>query len=685
MRKFLLLLLFASPSVGFAECVRSIADGLRLHAESCVRPVPFVVTGRVCVCSRRSVTLVDGAAGAEIIYFDQPLPTLLVRRGDVVRAHGLLTVAPDGTPRFEGVVDNVLRDDPLPSPTPVKGAEITDGSRLFTFVRTRGVITSVIEDEIAPTMAWLTLRTPSAAVTVAARSEWRTYGELRKLLDAEVEIAGFVKPATGWRRNIGPWLLPTEDDALDVIAPPPHDPFAAPPLTDASPAHRQRIQGRVVAASRNRVFLRSPRGRLVAVHPMPGEPRPHVGERATAAGFAELDPFHVRLAEAFVRIDGAEDGQDEAATTVTAEQLFTDGHGNDKVNTARNGQIVRLVGTIASPADAAAADGTVRLTCGTRHVEVDLSGLGGGLPPVPAVGSTVAVTGLCLAEFENVSTVTIFPRFRRFLIVPRRVGDLAVLATPPWWTPARLLALVFALAALIVAAAAWCVLLNVQARRRGNALYDERIAHALAEQKVEERTRLAVELHDSISQMLTGVALQLDGGETAAASRMLGACRGELRRCLWDLRSRSFEERDLTEAIQRTLAPHLSGAEARVRFNVPRERLSETTTHAILRIVRELAVNAIRHGGARHVKVAGEYHAGVISFSVQDDGCGFSPEGAPGPESGHFGLLGVRERIEAFDGTLEAHSAPGEGARFVITLHEDTQTDETENQGTDRR
>jgi len=211
-------------------------------------------------------------------------------------------------------------------------------------------------------------------------------------------------------------------------------------------------------------------------------------------------------------------------------------------------------------------------------------------------------------------------------------------------------------------------MLKRKSEKRGKELYEEKIDHAPAEQKVEERTRLAIELHDSVSQTLTGVALQLDGGEIETAKTMLASCRGELRRCLWDLRSRTFEEKDMTEAITRTSTPHLNGCAATVRFNVPRERLSESLTHAILHIVRELVVNAIRHGQAQHIKIAGEMHDNTVSFSVTDDGHGFDQATAHGPEEGHFGLRGIRERIDGFNGELKIESSPGNGAKFTMTL-----------------
>ena len=88
----------------------------------------------------------------------------------------------------------------------------------------------------------------------------------------------------------------------------------------------------------------------------------------------------------------------------------------------------------------------------------------------------------------------------------------------------------------------------------------------------------------------------------------------------------------------------------------------------MLRIIRELVVNAIRHGGAKSIKVAGEYHDGTVSFSVRDNGFGFDPATAPGPLQGHFGLQGVRERLDKFNGNLMIDSRPGKGTRIFVTL-----------------
>ena len=271
-------------------------------------------------------------------------------------------------------------------------------------------------------------------------------------------------------------------------------------------------------------------------------------------------------------------------------------------------------------------------------------------------------------EFHNKYESDIYPVFLRFTLYPHDAEDIQVLASPPWWTPFRLLMLVLVFAVLLAGSSAWSIALNRKAERRGRELYEERASHAIAEKKVEERTRLAVELHDSISQTLTGVAMQLEVGNIETAQTMLTSCRNDLRVCLWDLRSRTFEEKDMTEAIERTLEPHSVGAKISVRFNVPRVWLSDSETHTILHIIRELVVNAIRHGHATEVKVAGEYHGNTISFSVRDNGCGFSQGNAPGPEQGHFGLLGIRERLKEFSGSFNIESAPGKGTKATVKL-----------------
>ena len=105
-----------------------------------------------------------------------------------------------------------------------------------------------------------------------------------------------------------------------------------------------------------------------------------------------------------------------------------------------------------------------------------------------------------------------------------------------------------------------------------------------------------------------------------------------------------------------------------VRFRLARNTISDTTAYAILRIIRELTVNGIRHGEATEIHVAGSVEADRIRFSVRDNGKGFDPASAPGVDEGHFGLEGVRERISNLNGEMKIESSPGKGTKVTICL-----------------
>lgn len=89
-----------------------------------------------------------------------------------------------------------------------------------------------------------------------------------------------------------------------------------------------------------------------------------------------------------------------------------------------------------------------------------------------------------------------------------------------------------------------------------------------------------------------------------------------------------------------------------------------------MRIVRELVSNAIQHGRAKKISVAGAVENGELLFSVSDDGCGFDPDRIPGAEKCHFGFQGIRERVAKFHGEMSIESKPGNGARISIRLRQ---------------
>ena len=314
-------------------------------------------------------------------------------------------------------------------------------------------------------------------------------------------------------------------------------------------------------------------------------------------------------------------------------------------------------------------------------VPVDASAAPAAFREIP-IGCQAEVTGICIMKTESWHQNTPLPRIKSFSIIMWSPADIKLLSRPPWWTSERLMMALAVLLAALLAIFIWNRILNRLVERKTWQLMREKIAHANATMKVSERTRLAVELHDALSQTLTGVSLQLDAAEQArrknpallgkhieAARRTLQSCREELKNCLWDLRSRALEERRIADAIRKTLSPHLGAATLSISCDVPRSKLSDHTLHTLLSIIREAVTNAIRHGHASCIAITGSLDASTLVFAICDNGSGFDPHACPGVAEGHFGLQGISERVGHLGGRLDLSSAPGKGTTVRLTLN----------------
>ena len=351
--------------------------------------------------------------------------------------------------------------------------------------------------------------------------------------------------------------------------------------------------------------------------------------------------------------------------------ILRDATGSTRIIPTVHGRTFRIRGTVQDRPSSDIQYALITLKCGKETIPVDVSDNRSVLNGI-SIGCVLEVTGTCIVECDNWNSYSTFPHITGVTLVARRPSDVRVIEYPPWWTTSHLLIVIGILLAVLLGV----VLRNWMQKR--NAVLLAKLATDL---KVEERTRLAVELHDSLAQNLSGVSLEIDTAGRLAeddpkamrehidrAARTLKSSRDELRNCLWDLRNRALEEASMNEAIRQTLAPHVVGTEVAIRFNVPRTRISDNTTHAILRIVRELAINAIRHGHATKIWIAGGIDNNTIRFSVRDNGSGFNPDAAPGFADGHYGLVGISERVESLEGEFSLDSAPGKGARATITM-----------------
>ncbi len=193
-----------------------------------------------------------------------------------------------------------------------------------------------------------------------------------------------------------------------------------------------------------------------------------------------------------------------------------------------------------------------------------------------------------------------------------------------------------------------------------------------------ERQRMARELHDTLSQGLAGLILQLEAVDAHLANAHTDRARVILeetmeqaratltnaRRAIDDLRSPT--PRDLTEAA-RLEADHFFAStgihcEVEITLACP---VPEAVSETALRAIAEGLTNIARHAQAHTARLCIAAQGRALQVEIFDDGVGFDPETV---QAGHYGLLGMRERVRLSGGQLEILSSPGRGTQLVIRL-----------------
>jgi PAS domain S-box-containing protein len=207
--------------------------------------------------------------------------------------------------------------------------------------------------------------------------------------------------------------------------------------------------------------------------------------------------------------------------------------------------------------------------------------------------------------------------------------------------------------------------------------------HEQAQQlaKMEERQRIARELHDSVSQALYSVTLYTDAidmalsaGRQDTAAEHLHELRESVQEALrsirllmFELRPRELEKEGLAAAIQARMA----AVEARIGLQTELqvegdEGLPFALIEELYRIAQEAMNNVVKHAQASQMGVRLRFTGQTAELEVWDDGVGFEP--ARVQPHGGMGLRGMQERVDRFGGALEIKSAPGQGTRVSVKI-----------------
>lgn len=197
---------------------------------------------------------------------------------------------------------------------------------------------------------------------------------------------------------------------------------------------------------------------------------------------------------------------------------------------------------------------------------------------------------------------------------------------------------------------------------------------------LEERNRIARDIHDTLAQGFTGVILNLEAASRTLrkdnlekalehidlARNLAQAGLAEARQSVAALRPEALRDADLVRALHALVDRCASAGTVQIHFQCvgPTRALPSEIDNELLRIAQEGMTNTLKHARARHLDLRLEFRDGVVLLSLTDDGAGFDPDA----HHDGFGLLGMRERAERIGARLEVRSRPGSGTQVRTVL-----------------
>jgi signal transduction histidine kinase len=269
--------------------------------------------------------------------------------------------------------------------------------------------------------------------------------------------------------------------------------------------------------------------------------------------------------------------------------------------------------------------------------------------------SRLRLRGVCVVDSRYTHDLTPFA-----LLLPS-FNDVEVVEGPPWWSTGHIVATIIGLLLLALAGLSCYFLIE---RWRMQAVLDE-------------RGRLAHEMHDTLAQSFAGLGFQLEAirDEAAAGSNivpqlevardMVRNSHEEARRSIAMLRPENLESVGLLRAIEictRRMVNGTSSIAVQVSSEGSERAIPLRISDTLMRIGQEAVANAIRHAHPTHLNVSLSYLKSEVELVVEDDGCGFSLTS----ELAGFGISGMHKRADSIGAALTIQSAPEKGTTVCV-------------------
>jgi signal transduction histidine kinase len=271
------------------------------------------------------------------------------------------------------------------------------------------------------------------------------------------------------------------------------------------------------------------------------------------------------------------------------------------------------------------------------------------------LGSTLRLRGICAVDPAYTHNLT------PFVLLLRSNEDLDVIAGPPWWSTGH-----------VIAIAISCLVLAFT----GIVLY-HRVENWRLRAILEERGRLAHEMHDTLAQSFAGIGFQLQAIRNGVpedlkalhqqldlASDLVRHSHEEARRSIATLRSEDLETEDVLTALEHCARRMLANGSVQIATQrVGDQRpIPLRTADTLYRIGQEAVANTVRHAKHTRLTIRLAYKENSVRLNIEDNGIGFI-------RSDHqlgFGIRGMRRRAQSIAANIEFHSTPGQGTSVVV-------------------
>ncbi len=645
----------------------NIAQIKQLRENEARRGYPVCVRGVVTFQNAlRDVVIHDSKDG---IFVARTNAGFDLVQGQLVEVGGVTGLA-GYAPRVEAHQIRVLGTGQLPAPRKLPFDWLSSGRDDCQWVEVRGIVRALTHTEANNYHVDISMEGNRLRIRLM---DFVTK-DCSKLIDSTVRVRGVLGSNRNSRRQIVAPLLWAMGQNCLVEELSIEDPFERPirPVSsllqfvpEAAPNHRVRVRGTVTHQEPGRsVFIRdAAQGLWLHTRETAGL---NPGDIVEAVGFEEMGKYSPVLEDVVYRKVGA--ASPPRPWSITQEEALTGDHDANLIS--MQGQLLDSY--------RGGEDRILVLQSDRVVFNAHLKRAGDwNRLPVLQNGSRLKLTGICLIE-EVLGRHVDKVRPMLFRVLLRSPEDIVVLQEPSWWTLRRLFWALGLLALVTLAISAWVISL-----RRRVQLQTTIIGKKIQREAIlEERHRVAREIHDTLAQSYSGIGFQIESissqlpEESAlrppleVAKKMVRHGQEEFRRSLANLRAQELECGGLPEALgecgrQMTAG---SGVTFSLQIHGATRGLGEAIENNLLRIAQECITNALRHAKAGRISAELSFHPAQVELRVSDDGGGFDSRQLEQLDRGHFGWRGIRERAEQIQASVELSSRLGHGTHVVVTV-----------------